>query len=47
MYKKLKIESNINNLRIIENAIDEVMSEIGITAGELWKNSGLNSRSCK
>jgi serine/threonine-protein kinase RsbW len=31
MYKRLKIESNINNLRIVENAIDEVMSEIGIT----------------
>lgn len=31
MYKKLKIESNINNLRIIENAIDEVMTELGIT----------------
>ena len=31
MYKKLKIESSINNLRIVENAIDEVMNEIGIT----------------
>lgn len=31
MYKKLKIESSINNLRIVENAIDEVMGEIGIT----------------
>jgi anti-sigma regulatory factor (Ser/Thr protein kinase) len=31
MYRKLKIESNINNLRIVENAIDEVMNEIGIT----------------
>lgn len=31
MYKRLKIESSINNLRIVENAIDEVMNEIGIT----------------
>jgi serine/threonine-protein kinase RsbW len=31
MYKRFKIESNINNLRIVENAIDEVMNEIGIT----------------
>jgi serine/threonine-protein kinase RsbW len=31
MYRRFKIESNINNLRIVENAIDEVMSEIGIT----------------
>ena len=30
MYKRLKIESSINNLRIVENAIDEVMGEIGI-----------------
>ena len=36
MYKRLKIESSINNLRIIENAIDEVMIEIGIYAGKLW-----------
>jgi serine/threonine-protein kinase RsbW len=31
MYKRLKIESSISNLRIVENAIDEVMIEIGIT----------------
>ncbi len=31
MYKRLKIESSINNIRIVENAIDEVMNEIGIT----------------
>jgi serine/threonine-protein kinase RsbW len=31
MYKRFKIESSINNLRIVENAIDEVMNEIGIT----------------
>jgi serine/threonine-protein kinase RsbW len=30
MHRKLKIESNINNLTIIESAIDEVMNEIGI-----------------
>jgi len=30
MNKNLKIESNINNLRVVENAIDEVTSEIGI-----------------
>lgn len=28
--KKIKIESSVNSLRIVENAIDEVMSEIGI-----------------
>lgn len=31
MYKRLQIESSINNLRIVENAIDEVMIEIGIS----------------
>lgn len=31
MYKRLRIESSISNLRIVENAIDEVMNEIGIT----------------
>jgi serine/threonine-protein kinase RsbW len=31
MKKKLQIESSVNNLRIVENAIDEVMNEIGIT----------------
>jgi serine/threonine-protein kinase RsbW len=31
MYKRFKIQSSINNLRIVENAIDEVMNEIGIT----------------
>ena len=31
MYKRLKIESSISNLRIVENAIDEIMGEIGIT----------------
>jgi serine/threonine-protein kinase RsbW len=31
MYRRLKIESSISNLRIVENAIDEVMTEIGIS----------------
>jgi len=31
MYKRLKIGSNVNNLRLVENAIDEVINEIGIT----------------
>jgi serine/threonine-protein kinase RsbW len=31
MQKKFKIESSLSNLRIVENAIDEVMNEIGIT----------------
>jgi serine/threonine-protein kinase RsbW len=30
MYKKLRIESSISNLVIVENAIEEVVSEIGI-----------------
>lgn len=30
MYKRIKIESSIINLRIVENAIDEVVNEIGI-----------------
>jgi serine/threonine-protein kinase RsbW len=31
MKRRLKIESSVNNLRVVENAIDEVMNEIGIT----------------
>jgi serine/threonine-protein kinase RsbW len=31
MYRKLEIESSISNIRIVENAIDELMGEIGIT----------------
>jgi serine/threonine-protein kinase RsbW len=31
MYKKFEIESSINNLRIVENTIDEIIGEIGIT----------------
>jgi serine/threonine-protein kinase RsbW len=30
MEKKIKIESKIGNLRIVENAIDEISAEIGI-----------------
>ena len=37
MYRKLKIESSISNLRIIENAIDEVMNEIGIKQQDYGK----------
>jgi serine/threonine-protein kinase RsbW len=31
MYRKLRIESSISNLVFVENAIEEVVSEIGIT----------------
>lgn len=31
MYRRLKIESSTSNLRIVENVIDEIMTEIGIT----------------
>ncbi len=37
MYKKIKIESSLNNLRIIENAVDEVTSEIGIARDNYGK----------
>jgi len=30
MYKRLKIESRLSNLRLIENAIDEITGAIGI-----------------
>ena len=30
MYKRIKIESSVSNLRIVESAIDEMMNEIGI-----------------
>jgi len=30
MYKRIKIESSVSNLRIVESAIDEMMSKIGI-----------------
>jgi serine/threonine-protein kinase RsbW len=31
MHKKLKIESRVNNLRLVENAIDEATAELGIS----------------
>lgn len=31
MYKKIKIKSDVVNLQFVENAIDEVTNEIGIT----------------
>jgi serine/threonine-protein kinase RsbW len=37
MYKKIKIESSVINLRIVENAIDEVTNEIGITKDNYGK----------
>jgi serine/threonine-protein kinase RsbW len=30
MEKRIKIESSINNLRVVENAIDELVNEVGI-----------------
>jgi len=37
MYKKVKIESKIANLRIVENAIDEATNEIGISQDNYGK----------
>ena len=37
MYKSLKIKSKVINLRIVENAIDEVANEIGITQDNYGK----------
>ncbi|MCX6253756.1 MAG: ATP-binding protein [Bacteroidia bacterium] len=37
MYKKIKIESKITNLRIVENAIDEATTEIGISQDNYGK----------
>jgi serine/threonine-protein kinase RsbW len=37
MYKRLKIESVMNNLRIIENAIDEVTNTVGINQDNYGK----------
>jgi serine/threonine-protein kinase RsbW len=31
MYKRIRIESSVCNLRIVETAIDQIMNEIGIT----------------
>jgi len=37
MYKKLKIESRQNSLRIVEKVIDEVTSELGISQDSYGK----------
>jgi serine/threonine-protein kinase RsbW len=37
MYKRLKIESKMNNLRVIENAIDEMTGAIGINQDNYGK----------
>ncbi len=37
MYKKLKIESEVNNLRIVEKVIDEVTNELGISQDSYGK----------
>jgi serine/threonine-protein kinase RsbW len=31
MYKRIRIESSVSNLRIVEDAIDAIMNEIGIS----------------
>ena len=37
MYKRLKIESRIANLRIIENAIDEITGIVGVKQDDYGK----------
>ena len=37
MIKKLEIESRLSNLRIVENAIDEVTGEMGISQDNYGK----------
>jgi serine/threonine-protein kinase RsbW len=37
MYKKIKIESSVSNLIIVENAIEEIVNEIGITQDNYGK----------
>jgi serine/threonine-protein kinase RsbW len=37
MYRKLKIESKMNNLRLVEKVIDEITSEIGISQDSYGK----------
>ncbi|MDP4223203.1 MAG: ATP-binding protein [Bacteroidota bacterium] len=37
MYKRLRIESKMSNLRIIENAIDEITNSIGINQDNYGK----------
>jgi serine/threonine-protein kinase RsbW len=37
MYRRLKIESKVNNLRVVEKVIDEVTSELGISQDNYGK----------
>lgn len=37
MYKKIKIESSVENLRIVENAIDEATNVLGISQDNYGK----------
>jgi len=37
MYKRLKIESRMSNLRVIENAIDEITGAIGVNQDNYGK----------
>jgi serine/threonine-protein kinase RsbW len=37
MYKRLKIESRMQNLRVIENAIDEITGSIGVKQDDYGK----------
>ena len=37
MYKRIKIESKVDNLHFVENAIDEITNEIGISADNYGK----------
>lgn len=37
MYKKLRIESKIENLRVVENTIDDATNEIGISEDNYGK----------
>ncbi len=37
MYKKIKIESRIINIRLVENAIDEISNELGISKDSYGK----------
>lgn len=37
MYKRLKVESKLSNLRIVENAIDEITGSIGINQDNYGK----------
>ena len=37
MYKRLKIESVTNNLRVVEKAIDEITNDLGIAQDNYGK----------